>query len=88
MQDDGYHAVIEITAHIPIPDSTTAVRSLSPWVTTVLPCPDCGQTMIWAEQGYTSWPRSCESCGTHWSAAPTEMVEDRQRIVIERAKFA
>ncbi len=88
MADDGYRTVIEITAHIPIPESDNAVRSLSPWITTVLPCPDCGQTMIWAEKEYSPWHRICDGCGSHWSVTPEEnLVEDRQRIVIERAKF-
>ena len=86
--DDGYRTVIEITAHIPIPDSENAVRSLSPWITTVLPCPDCGQTMVWAEIGYTPGHRICDGCGSHWTVTPADLVEDRQRIVIERAKFS
>jgi len=85
--DDGYRAVIEITAHIPIPASDNAVRGLSPWITTVLPCPDCGQTMIWAERDYGAWHRICNGCGSHWSVTPEALVEDRQRIVIERARF-
>ena len=85
--DDGYRAVIEITGHIPIPDSENAVRGLSPWITTVLPCPDCGQTMIWAEREYAAWHRVCEGCGSHWTVTPEGLVDDRQRIVIERAKF-
>jgi hypothetical protein len=86
--DDGYRAVIEITAYIPVPDSDKAVRGLSPWITTVLPCPDCGQTMIWAERGYEAWHRICNGCGSHWSVTPTDAVDDRQRIVIKRARFA
>jgi hypothetical protein len=85
--DDGYRAVIEITAYIPMPDNDNAVRGLSPWITTVLPCPDCGQTMIWAERDYTAWHRVCEGCGSHWIVRPADMVGDRQRIVIERARF-
>ena len=85
--DDGYRTVIEITAYIPIPDTDNAVRSLSPWITTILPCPDCGQTMLWAESGYTAWHRICDGCGSHWSVTPGDVVDGRQRIVIERAKF-
>lgn len=85
--DDGYRAVIEITAHIPVPETDNAVRGLSPWITTVLPCPDCGQTMIWAERDYTAWHRICNGCGSHWTVTPEGMIEDRQRIVIERARF-
>ncbi len=88
MPDDGYRAVIEITAHIPLPDSSTAMRSLSPWITTVLPCPDCGQTMMWAERDYAPWHRICSGCGSHWSVTPEGTVEGRQRIVIERARFS
>ena len=88
MPDDGYRAVIEITAYIPVPENDKAVRSLSPWITTVLPCPDCGQTMIWAERDYGTWHRICNGCGSHWSVTPEALVEDRQRIVIERARFA
>jgi hypothetical protein len=87
MPDDGYRTVIEITAYIPIPDSDNAVRSLSPWITTVLPCPDCGQTMLWAEHGYSPWHRICDGCGSHWSVTPEDCVQGRQRIVIERARF-
>ncbi len=85
-QDDGYRAVIEITAHIPMPESDKAVRSLFPWITTILPCPDCGQTMVWAENRYGPWHRICEGCGSPWSVTPPDVVEDRQRVVIERAK--
>jgi hypothetical protein len=86
MPDDGYRTVIEITAHIPIPDSN-AVHSLSPWITTILPCPDCAQTMIWAEDGYGPWHRICNGCGSHWTVTPDGTVDGRDRIVIERAKF-
>lgn len=87
MPDDGYRTVIEITAYIPIPDTDNAIRGLSPWITTVLPCPDCGLTMIWAERGYAAWHRICEGCGSHWTVTPEDIVDGRQRIVIERAKF-
>jgi hypothetical protein len=43
--------------------------------------------MIWAEREYTAWHRICEGCGSHWTVRPEDMVEDRQRIVIERARF-
>ncbi len=85
--DDGYRAVIEITANIPMPGSSNAVRGLSPWITTILPCPDCGQTMLWAENRYGPWHRICEGCGSHWTVTPEDMVEDRQRVVIQRARF-
>ena len=43
--------------------------------------------MIWAERDYTAWHRICNGCGSHWSVTPEGLVEDRQCILIERAKF-
>ncbi|HYL79723.1 MAG TPA: hypothetical protein VEU07_02865 [Candidatus Acidoferrum sp.] len=86
LPDDGYQAVVEITAHLPIPDSN-AVRGLSPWITTVLPCPDCGQTMIWAEKDHAPGHRICNGCGSHWSVTPQGIVDGRDRILIQRARF-
>jgi hypothetical protein len=43
--------------------------------------------MIWAERDYGAWHRVCNGCGSHWTVTPEDLVEDRQRIVIERARF-
>jgi hypothetical protein len=35
------------------------------------PCPDCGRGRLqWAEAGYVSWHRICDTCGSHWDLHP------------------